>query len=184
MISKTVRIHPTRQTETRREAGGGKREYSHAHWRRGHFAHYPLGTRMADRLAETDATKLVDHPVKGLCRKVYRPPTIVGATGPDGEEREPVAKSYVWGTPAERKKAAAAQRKQRVHLEREVLLESLRDRGRAAVPALAEALDVSKETVRKVGDELVADGKLEVVPGERGRSGRPREYIYLEAAPS
>lgn len=181
LISKTVRIHPTRQTETRPETGS-KREYSHAHWRRGHFAHYPLGTRMADRLAESDATKLVDHPVKGLCRKIYRPPTIVGATGPDGEEREPVAKSYVWGTPAERQKAAAAQRKQRVHLEREVLLESLRERGRAGVPALAEDLDVSKQTVRKVGDELVEEGKLEVVPGERGRGGRPREYVYVERA--
>ncbi len=179
MISKTVRIHPTRQTETRRETGS-KREYSHAHWRRGHFAHYPLGTRMADRLAESDATKLVDHPVKGLCRKIYRPPTIVGATGPDGEEREPVAKSYVWGTPAERKKVAATQRKQRVHLEREVLLDSLRERGRAEVPDLAEDLDVSKQTVRNIGDELVAEGKLEVVPGERGRGGRPREYIYVE----
>jgi hypothetical protein len=116
MISKTVRIHPTRQAEARRDGGGAKREYSHAHWRRGHFAHYPLGTRMADRLAETDATKLVDHPVKGLCRKIYRPPTIVGATGPDGEEREPVAKSYVWGSPAERK-AVAAGRKSVMRLE-------------------------------------------------------------------
>ena len=181
LISKTVRIHPTRQTEARRETGA-KREYSHAHWRRGHFAHYPLGTRMADRLAESDATKLVDHPVKGLCRKVYRPPTIVGATGPDGEEREPIAKSYVWGSPAERRKAAAAQRKQRVHLEREVLLESLRERGRAGVPDLAEDLNVSKQTVRKVGDELVAEGKLEVVPGDRGRGGRPREYVFVEPA--
>lgn len=180
LISKTVRIHPTRQTEVRRETGS-KRGYSHAHWRRGHFAHYPLGTRMADRLAESDATKLVDHPVKGLCRKIYRPPTIVGATGPDGEEREPVAKSYVWGSPAERK-AAAAQRKQRVHLEPEVLLESVRERGRAEVPGLAEDLDVSKQTVRKVGDQLVEEGKLEVAPGERGRGGRPREYVYVEPA--
>ena len=182
LISKTVRIHPTRQTEARRETGA-KREYSHAHWRRGHFAHYPLGTRMADRLAESDATKLVDHPVKGLCRKVYRPPTIVGATGPDGEEREPIAKSYVWGSPAERRKTAAAQRKERVHLEREVLLKSLRERGRAGVPDLAEDLDVSKQTVRKVGDELAAEGKLEVMPGERGRGGRPREYVYVEPLP-
>ena len=178
LISKTVRIHPTRQTEARRESGA-KREYSHAHWRRGHYAHYPLGTRMADRLAERDLTKLVDHPVKGLCRKVYRPPTIVGATGPDGEEREPVAKSYVWGSPAERK-AAAAQRKQRVRLEPGALLESVRERGRAGVPGLAEDLDVSNQTVRKVGDELVEQGKLEVVPGERGRGGRPREYVYVE----
>lgn len=180
LISKTVRIHPTRQTEARRETGG-KREYSHAHWRRGHFAHYPLGTRMADRLAEADVTKLVDHPVKGLCRKIYRPPTIVGATGPDGEEREPVAKSYVWGSQAERR-AAAAQRKQRLRLEPEVLLESLRERGRAAVPGLADDLDVSKQTIRNVADELVADGKLEVVPGKRGRAGRPREYVYVEPA--
>jgi len=180
LISKTVRIHPTRQTEARRETGA-KREYSHAHWRRGHFAHYPLGTRMADRLAERDLTKLVDHPLKGLCRKVYRPPTIVGATGPDGEEREPVAKSYVWGSPAERK-AAAAQRKQRVHLDPEQLLESVRERGRAGVPGLAGDLDVSRATVRKVGDELVEQGRLEVVPGERGRGGRPREYVYVEPA--
>jgi hypothetical protein len=177
MISKTVRIHPTRQSDAR-TAGSGKREYSHAHWRRGHFAHYPLGTRMADRLAERDATKLVDHPVKGLCRKVYRPPTIVGATGADGEEREPVAKSYVWGSAAERR--ARAPKKQR--LDRETLLESVRRRGRAEVPGLAEQHGVSGQTVRRLGDELVAEGRLEVVPGERGRSGRPREYVYLESA--
>jgi DNA-binding MarR family transcriptional regulator len=178
LISKTVRIHPTRQTETRHETGA-RREYSHAHWRRGHFAHYPLGTRMADRLAERDITKLVDHPLKGLCRKVYRPPTIVGATGPDGEEREPVAKSYVWGRPAERR-AAAAERRRRGRLEADVLLGSVRERGRAAVPGLAEDLDVSTQTVRKVGDALAREGRLRVVPGERGRGGRPREYIYVE----
>ncbi|MFT3863986.1 MAG: hypothetical protein QM729_06915 [Solirubrobacterales bacterium] len=179
LISKTVRIHPTRQTESRREQGTARREYSHAHWRRGHFAHYPLGTPMADRLAERDATKLVDHPVKGLCRKVYRPPTIVGATGPDGSEREPVAKSYVWGRPAERR-AAAAERRRAGRLEADALLESVRERGRAAVPGLAEDLGVSGQTVRRVGDRLVEEGRLRVVPGERGRGGRPREYIYME----
>ena len=180
LISKTVRIHPTRQTESRREAGSAKREYSHAHWRRGHFAYYPLGTQMADRLAERDVTKLVDRPVKGLCRKVYRPPTIVGATGPGGEEREPVAKSYVWGRPAERRAAAAAERRRRGRLEADALLESVRERGRAAVPDLAEDLGVSGQTVRKVGDRLVEEGRLMVMPGERGRGGRPREYIYME----
>jgi hypothetical protein len=95
-ISKTVRIHPTRQTESIPNHKPGTREYSHAFYRRGHFAHYPIGTRMADRLAERDHTKLVDHPVKGLCRKIYRKPTIVGRLGPDGAEREPVAKSYVF----------------------------------------------------------------------------------------
>jgi hypothetical protein len=180
LISKTVRIHPTRQSEARR-GDGSKREYSHAHWRRGHFAHYPLGTRMADRLAERDATKLVDHPVKGLCRKVYRPPTIVGATGADGEEREPVAKSYVWGSPAERRAAAAAARADAA-LDPESLLAVVRDRGRAGVPGLAEDLGVSKLEVRKVGDRLVGEGRLEVVPGVRGRGGRPREYVYVEPA--
>ncbi|MBS1885634.1 MAG: hypothetical protein JSU06_00430 [Actinobacteria bacterium] len=178
LISKTVRIHPTRQTEARPETGS-KREYSHAHWRRGHFAHYPLGTRMADRLAERDATKLVDHPVKGLCRKVYRPPTIVGATGPDGEEREPVAKSYVWGSPAERRVAAAARRESE-RLGPEALLESLKERGRAGVPGLARDLEVSRQEVRKVGDGLVEEGRLDVVPGQRGRGGRPREYVYVQ----
>jgi hypothetical protein len=181
LISQTVRIHPTRQTEARRETGTARREYSHAHWRRGHFAHYPLGTRMADRLAERDLTKLVDHPVKGLCRKVYRPPTIVGATGPGGEEREPVAKSYVWGRPAERR-SAAAERRRRLRLEPEALLGSVRERGRAGVPGLAEDLGVSGQTVRKVGDQLVEEGRLRVVPGERGRGGRPREYVYVEPA--
>jgi len=47
---------------------------------------------------------------------------------------------------------------------------------------LAEDLDVSRQTVRKVGDELVEEGKLEVVPGERGRGRRPREYAYVEPA--
>lgn len=179
LISKTVRIHPTRQAGSRREQGTAKREYSHAHWRRGHFAHYPLGTPMADRLAERDVTKLVDHPLKGLCRKVYRPPTIVGATGPDGEEREPVAKSYVWGRPAERKEAG---RQGRGRLGPDVLLASVRERGRAAVPGLAEDLGVSIQTVRRVGDGLAREGRLRVVPGERGRGGRPREYVYVEAA--
>lgn len=179
LISKTVRIHPTRQTESRRDDAGPKREYSHAHWRRGHFAHYPLGTRMADRLAERDVTKLVDHPVKGLCRKVYRPPTIVGATGPDGDDREPVAKSYVWGAPADR--ASSAPRTKA--LEPTALLASVRESGRAAVPGLAERLGVSGQTVRRVGDELVAEGRLQVVPGEPGRSGRAREYVYVENMP-
>ncbi len=179
LISKTVRIHPTRQAGSRRAEGTARRGYSHAHWRRGHFAYYPLGTRMADRLAERDLTKLVDHPLKGLCRKVYRPPTIVGATGPDGEEREPVAKSYVWGRPAERR-AAAAERRRHGRLEPDALLESVRGRGRAALPGLAEDLGVSAQTVRKVGDRLVEEGRLRVVPGESGRGGRPREYIYME----
>jgi hypothetical protein len=181
LISKTVRIHPTRQTEKARGESGSRREYSHAHWRRGHFAHFPLGTRMADRLAEANPSKLVDHPVKGLCRKVYRPPTIVGATGPEGEEREPVAKSYVWGSPAERK-AAAARRRESARLDPEALFASVREKGRAGVPSLAEDLDASRQAVRKVGDELVEEGRLRVVPGERGRGGRPREYVYVEPA--
>jgi hypothetical protein len=36
--------------------------------------------------------------------------------------------------------------------------------------------------VRKVGDELVSEGKLEVVPGERGRGGRPRKYVFVDPA--
>jgi hypothetical protein len=42
--------------------------------------------------------------------------------------------------------------------------------------------DVSRQTVRKVDNELVEEGKLEVVPGERTRGGRPREYAYVEPA--
>jgi hypothetical protein len=98
-IAATVRIKPSRERAVREVDEDDERqarEYSHAFWRRGHFAFYPLGTRMADALAEHDPAKLVDHPSKGLCRKVYRPPTVIGATGPEGEDREPVVKSYVW----------------------------------------------------------------------------------------
>jgi hypothetical protein len=67
--------------------------YSHAFWVSGHPAYYPLGTRIADSLAEADPSKLVEHPVKGLCRMVWRPPYVKGLYDPDtGVERDPVEK--------------------------------------------------------------------------------------------
>jgi hypothetical protein len=67
--------------------------YSHAFWVTGHPKYYPLGTRIADALAEAAPEKLIDHPDKGLCRMVWTPPFIKGLRDPDsGEEREPVDK--------------------------------------------------------------------------------------------
>ncbi len=69
------------------------RGYSHAFWVSGHPKFYPLGTRMADALAEADPTKLVEHPVKGLCRMIWTPPFMKGLRDPSTqEEREPVEK--------------------------------------------------------------------------------------------
>lgn len=75
-------------------ADAEKMDYSHAHWRSGHPNYYPLGTRIADALAERepDSPKLVNHPVKGLCRVVWHPPVIVGRRDRNGNEREPVDK--------------------------------------------------------------------------------------------
>ncbi len=90
-----------------------------------------------------------------------------------------MAKSYVWGSPAERRRSAAAAREEPA-LDPESLLASLRVQGRAGVPGLAEDLGVSKQAVRKVGDGLAEQGRLRVVPGTRGKGGRPREYVYVE----
>lgn len=95
-IAETVRIHQTRYTERERNGEPEKRHFSHAFWRRGGYMFFPLGTRMADSLQEADPRKLVEHPAKGLCRKVYRPPTIVGLHDEHGNERKVVRKSYVW----------------------------------------------------------------------------------------
>lgn len=97
-IADTVQVRPTKYDPTPkdREGEAQKREFSHAFWRRGNYAYFPLGTRLADKLAEEAPTKLVNHPQKGLCRKVYRGPVIVGKVGPDGREREAVVKTRVW----------------------------------------------------------------------------------------
>lgn len=97
-IAKTVLVRPSKTSLTPREDTGEHREYSHAFWRRGHYAYYPLGTRMADKLADENPrdNRLVNHPNKGLCRKVYRGPVIVGRTDADGNERKPIEKTRVW----------------------------------------------------------------------------------------
>ena len=101
-IALQVDVRPTRYQVDEPEDENGeekpRRIYSHAFWRRGGYAFYPLGTRLADAQAERDSTKLVNHPAKGLCRKIYRGPTIIGKYDEDGTERKPVIKTRVWKT--------------------------------------------------------------------------------------
>jgi hypothetical protein len=102
-ISRTVHIRRTRYDNGDRQPTGKRRDFSHAFWRRGGYAYYPLGTRMADALAAIAPNKLVNHPEKGPCRKILRGATIVGATDEQGRERRLVAKSYVWRERREKK---------------------------------------------------------------------------------
>lgn len=98
-IAKTVMVRPSKHRDReRRDDEAERRVYSHAFWRRGHYAFYPLGTRMADKLAEENPgdNRLVNHPEKGLCRKVHRGPVVIGAEGEHGERRAPVEKTRVW----------------------------------------------------------------------------------------
>jgi|tagenome__1003787_1003787.scaffolds.fasta_scaffold20989699_5 hypothetical protein len=71
--------------------------YSHAFWVQGHPAYYPLGTRIADAMAETDPEGLVVDPTPekiGVFRMVWRMPYVKGLYDPDtGVEREPVEKT-------------------------------------------------------------------------------------------
>lgn len=98
-IAPTVVVRPSGAGRKSSSSGSGTpREYSHAFTRRGHYAFYPLGTRVADRLVEENPNdkRLVNHPEKGLCRKVFRSQTVIGA---QGGERQPIHKTRVWRTP-------------------------------------------------------------------------------------
>jgi hypothetical protein len=99
-IAQTVAIKASKyqQNGDRPEGSGEKRVYSHAFWRRGNYAYYPLGTRIADKLAEENPAdpRLVNHPRKGLCRKVFRGPVVIGRHDKEGRERRPITKTRVW----------------------------------------------------------------------------------------
>lgn len=70
-----VRMPPSTATAAPDESG--KRRFANPFWRRGTFAAYPVGTKMADA---ADREDLVWIPWKdALCRLVWHPPTIVGA---------------------------------------------------------------------------------------------------------
>lgn len=49
-------------------------DYSHRWEVRGHYKHFPVGTRLADAAPE----KLVDHETLGRCRRVWCPPFVKG----------------------------------------------------------------------------------------------------------
>jgi hypothetical protein len=89
---KKLYFRPPGMDENEGDVGRG---YSHAFWVIGHPRYYPLGTRIADALAERgEADKLIEHPEKGLCRMVWQPPFLKGLHDPEtGIEREPVEKT-------------------------------------------------------------------------------------------
>lgn len=78
-------------------AEGDGHGYSHAFWVSGHPAYYPLGTRIADAMAETDPASLMVDPTPdkiGVYRMVWRPPYVKGLFDPEtGVEREAVEKT-------------------------------------------------------------------------------------------
>ena len=78
-IADQVVIRPRKRYNGDRPAPSGEEaRYSHRFWRRGTYAHYPLGTRIAD--ARPDLVKPCARIEGncGFCRRVWHPPTIVG----------------------------------------------------------------------------------------------------------
>lgn len=77
-ISQQVFVRPTRKGP-RSEPTGNEREYSHRFWVSGHYKHFPLGTRMADRRPDlvSPCTRAGDASC-GVCRRLWTPPFIKG----------------------------------------------------------------------------------------------------------
>jgi hypothetical protein len=76
-ISLVVHVrHPKSRAKPER-GNGAKRDFSHRFEVRGHYKHFPQGTKMADSIEEE---KLTHVPGRGLCRKVWCPPFVKGPT--------------------------------------------------------------------------------------------------------
>jgi hypothetical protein len=69
-----------------------------------------------------------------------------------------------------------ARRKTHVHIPQEEILDWLTQQDSATTDEIAARFDISHHTAWRKADGLVAQGKLDVVPGERGRYGQPRVY--------
>lgn len=67
-------------------------------------------------------------------------------------------------------------RKSPVHVEQSEILAWLTEQGSATTGEIARHFNISEHTAWMKADGLVAQGKLEVVPGVRGSYGRPRRY--------
>jgi len=76
-ISMVVHVRLPKQRKKPVARNGEEREFSHRFEVRGHYKHFPQGTRMADSIPEE---KLTHVPGRGLCRKVWCPPFVKGPT--------------------------------------------------------------------------------------------------------
>jgi hypothetical protein len=72
-IALTVQIRQPKK-RARREGDPTPANYSHRFEVRGHYKHFPVGTRLADSKPE----RLVDHATLGRCRRIWCPPFVKG----------------------------------------------------------------------------------------------------------
>lgn len=72
-VALAVRVRPPkkrpRQDDDRRHI-----DFSHRFEVRGHYKHFPVGTKLADSRPD----KCVDHPTLGRCRRIWCPPFVKG----------------------------------------------------------------------------------------------------------
>lgn len=72
-IALTVAIRQSKK-RTHQEGEPAPREWSHRWEVRGHYKHFPAGTKLADAKPDT----LVGHPTLGRCRRIWCPPYVKG----------------------------------------------------------------------------------------------------------
>jgi hypothetical protein len=72
-VTLTVHVR-TPKRRLRSDPSGHHIDYSHRFEVRGHYKHFPVGTKLAD----SAPTKLVTHPTLGQCRRIWCPPFVKG----------------------------------------------------------------------------------------------------------
>lgn len=88
-----------------------------------------------------------------------------------------------WHTPPQATGQTRRRRKPAIWIEQSEILAWVTEKRSATTAEIAQHFDINKYTVLRKADGLVAQGKLEVEPGGRGRYGHPRRYSIPAAAP-
>lgn len=73
-VALTVSIRQPKRRPRSHDAPSHPRDWSHRWEVRGHYKHFPVGTKLADSRPD----KLVDHPTLGQCRRIWCPPHVKG----------------------------------------------------------------------------------------------------------